>query len=286
MGLAENKSKLETMMENLDSAKIQANRYAQKGNFKSASQHVNNVLEESSLEYDIIVKETNQETTKDGIYREVSNLIKDIHPKLNELTGLHLAYSKAYSDQQLKLHAAEDHKKNSKGEHSKEYADAYTKLYALKDKEKVVNMPEHLNSFLKTIKDLRKETNLSDKELAEAMNKAHDRLSGKMTPEDFQSYANKAHRSDSIPRKILGFALIALGAALLFSALLFAPAVITAASVSLATIYLTATATTLTTTALTVGGAACFFKDTPRMELADAMTDLNKLQPTQAAPTV
>lgn len=146
---------------------------------------------------------------------------------------------------------------------------SYKQLIALTQQEEPFKGVEaELNSFLNKILELKQDNSVSTEDLTKAMNAAYDRLTGG-SKEKFDDFTKKLHRQHSIPLKILGTTLIVLGAALIFSAILFAPAIITAAGTGLAAIYFASAGAAVASTALSVGGAACFFSKTNRMELAE-----------------
>jgi len=157
---------------------------------------------------------------------------------------------------------------------AQQYERSFAQLSALKkQKEPLAGVEDELNSFLKKVKELRMDNSVSVTDLTAAMNVAYDRLTGG-SKEKFDTFTENMHAQDSLPLKILGATLLILGAALVVSAILFAPAVITAATTGLATIYLATAGVAAASSALSIGGSACFFSKTNRMELAEIEQDL------------
>lgn len=156
-----------------------------------------------------------------------------------------------------------------------QYERSYAQLVALKKQPEPFQGVEHeLNAFLKKVDESRNDKSISLTDLKRAMDAAYDRLTGG-SKETFDAFTNDLYARHSVPLKLLGGALLLLGAALVASAILFAPAVITAATTGLATIYLATAGVTAVSSALSVGGTASFFAKTNRMQLAELEQDLD-----------
>ena len=157
---------------------------------------------------------------------------------------------------------------------SVQYERSFIQLQALlRQREPYVGVKDELNLFLKQIKQMKADNAVSTTDLTRVMNAAYDRLTGG-NKDKFDAVVNKMHTQHSLPLKLLGATLALLGAALVAAAIFFAPAVLAAASTGLAAAYLATGGVAAASSALSIGGAACFFKKTERMALADSGKEL------------
>jgi len=209
---------------------------------------------------------------------EVVGLARKLHQQVAELQTVKESYDLDFTTAELD---AERQALNLKEEEvarkaaiQHEFGNSFKQLFELKkQRQPLIGVDDELTYFLTQVKRFKKDKSISTPELTLAMNAAYDVLTGGSQAR-FDEVTKALHETSSIPLKILGGALLALGFALVASGIFFAPAVIMSTA-SLSTIYAATLATAAVSSALTVGGAACFFKSTPTMQLADTMKPMS-----------
>lgn len=205
---------------------------------------------------------------------EFAHLSETLNNRVKQLTVDKEGCDASYAAKQLQSEARALYVKEEKiaqqAEHEQYFATSFQKLLALKQQREPWNgVAEELSQLLSHVKKCRRDNTVSVTDLTRAMDAAYHRLTGG-SQEAFDKTTKELHSKESLPLKLLGASLIALGLALAASAIFFAPAIIMA-STGLPAIYATTLGAAAASTALTVGGAACFFKHSPRMQLAESM---------------
>ncbi|MBA2649082.1 MAG: hypothetical protein H0U75_05670 [Legionella sp.] len=250
------------------------------GSYEEANMRLNQYLVSAERELSYAFSNYNTHSTEygDPIARdEVAELMKIIN---NYITYLKL--EKSYVIEVIAAglknnHISLENQYEEKIAVEREYYVKLSQLLLLKNEpECYQGVRDELDAFISDIKCFHKNKSMSTIELIEILDVTFARLIGG-SEKDFKAYANTLNNSDSIPRKILGAALLILGAALIASAIFFSPAVITSASVGLGLIQASTAAATLASSALIISGTS-FFSKTKSMQLADKMKNLN--QPT------
>ena len=269
------KETLDHLYRNLQSQLKSANADINKKNFKSASKTLS--LAKGKAEQELLHAEkelalpssSSLEQENEARF-EVEQLYKNINTLLVEITDQKIICDQNYTTKEFLEELDEEQKRIQKIKEKQITALHYERSFSL-----LSALQEQKRPLVGVEEELHRDGGVSVEALAEAMDAAYVRLTGG-SREEFDKFTNRMQAQHSIPLKVLGTALILLGAALIASAILFAPAVITAAGTGLAKVYLATAGTTMAASALSIGGTSCFFAKTHRMQLAEIGHDLGK----------